>query len=337
MNVKNTRAIRAAGLEALSVQTNLNRIPLVYAGFSALLSLAITIISHLISLRVDQMTGLANLGTRSILTTAKTVLPIAQLIFLLGWEMGYHRCVLRIARKRYVEPMDLKNGFSKFGPVLWTKVLTFMVYLGLALASMYLSVFIFMMLPISNAFYEIVSPLLDATSLLNNTIAFDEATLAAASAAMLPAILIFVVVFAIAGLPVLYSFRMIPFCLADNSRRGSVAILKESRNMMKGHKFSLFKLDLSFWWFFLLESLITVICYLDSILPMVGISLPWSDNVSYYGFYILSLAAQLALYWAYLNRVTVSRACFYEAIRPQEPTQGVVLGNIFDLAKDYQE
>ena len=107
--------------------------------------------------------------------------------------------------------------------------------------------------------------------------------------------------------------------------------------MMKGCRLSLFKLDFSFWWFFLLESLIITVGRLDSILPMMGVVLPWSDTVSYFGFYIISLAGQVALYWAYLNRVTVSQACFYDAIRPQTPTGGVTLGNIFDLAKDYEE
>ena len=193
-----------------------------------------------------------------------------------------------------------------------------------------------MALPISNAFYEIVSPLLDSTTILNNGITFDEATLAAASAAVWPLFLIFAVVFTVVGLPVFYSFRMVNFCIADNSQRSGLVILKESRNMMRGKRLSLFKLDLSFWWFFLLESLIRALAYLDILLPMVGITLPWSDTISFYGFYILSLGAQVVLYWAYLNRVTVSQAVFYDAIRPEAPTGGVTLGNIFDLAREQQ-
>ena len=337
MNIKNTRAIRTAAQEALAVHQNPQRIPLVYAGFSALLSLAVTIISYLISLNIDQMTGLSNMGTRAILSTVKSTLPLAQLIFLMGWEIGYLMCALRLARRRYAEFMDLKNGFSKFGAVLRTKLLTAIVYLGLALGSMYLSVFIFMMLPISNAFYEIMAPLLDSTTILSSGIVMDDATLAAASATIWPAFLIFAVVFAALGLPILYSFRMVSFCLIDNSHQSALAILKESRTMMRGKKLSLFKLDLSFWWFFLLEGLITVVAYLDMLLPMAGITLPWSDTVSYYGFYILSLVGQVLLSWAYLNRVTVSRAIFYDAIRPETPTQGVTLGNIFDLARESQE
>ena len=337
MNIKNPRAIRAAAREALAVHQNPQRIPLVYAGISAVLSLAVTIISHFLSQQIDQMTGLANMGNRAIFSTTKTVLPVAQLLFLMVWEMGYHICTLRFARRRYVDLTDLKAGFPKFGAVLRTKLLTALVYLGLIIGAMYLSTFIFMLLPVSNTFYELMVPLMDSATILSSGIVLDDATLAAATAAIWPVFLIFAAVFAALGLPILYSFRMVPYCVADNSHRSAGVILKESRTMMRGNKWNLFKLDLSFWWFFLLEGLITVTAYLDMILPLAGITLPWSDTISYYGFYILSLIGQVLLSWTFLNRICVSRACFYEAIRPETPTQGIPLGNIFDLAKEQQE
>lgn len=338
MNLKNPRAIRTAALESLATQPDHRKVPLVYAGFSALLSLAVTVISYILAQRIDQMTGLANLGTRAVLSTVKSTLPVAQLIFLIGWELSYILCALGFARRRATNPWSLRDGFSRFGAILRAKLFMALVYGGLAIACMYLSIFIFMSLPVSNAFYEIVTPMLDSISVLNSTIVFDEATLAAASAAMWPAFAIFGVVFLVASLPVFYGFRMVSFCIADNNPRGALAAMKASRTMMKGHKRSLFKLDLSFWWFFLLEGIISVICYLDFILPILGINLPWSDTISYYGFYILSLAGQVVLYWAFLNRVTVSLAVFYDAIRPQESApRGVALGNIFELAKDYEE
>ena len=337
MNLKKPRAIRTAAMESLATQPNHHKVPLVYAGISALLSLAVTVIVYILALRIDNMTGLANMGNRAIFSTIRSTLPVAQLIFLIGWEMGYLMCALRYARRRYVEPMDLKNGFQKFWPILRAKILMGFVYIGIGLVSMYASVFIFMSLPISNAFYEIVTPLMESVTVLNPTILIDEATLAAASAAMWPALVIFAVVFTLVSLPTYYGFRMVSFCIADSGSKGALMAMRESKAMMKGHKWELFKLDLSFWWFFLLEGTIGVLCYLDVILPMVGITLPWPSTVSYYGFYILSLVCQVVLYWACLNRVTVSRAVFYDAIRPQESTGGVTLGNIFDLAKDHKE
>ena len=337
MNVKKPRAIRTAAMESLATQPNHRKVPLVYAGFSALLALAVTVITYILAQKIDNMTGLSNMGNRAVFSTIKSTLPVAQLIFLIGWEIGYLMCALRYARRRYVEPMDLKNGFQKFWPILRAKILMGIVYIGMALVAMYASVFIFMALPISNAFYELVAPMLDTATILNSTIAIDEATLAALSGTMWPVFLIFAAVFAIVSLPTYYGFRMVPYCIADNSHRGAATILKESRTMMKGNKLSLFKLDLSFWWFFLLEGLITTTAYLDSILPLAGITLPWSDTISYYGFYIISLIGQVLLAWAFLNRISVSRACFYEAIRPETPNQGVTLGHLFDLAKEQQQ
>ena len=337
MNVKKPRDIRTAAMESLATQPNHRKVPLVYAGFSALLALAVTIITYILAQKIDNMTGLANMGDRAIFSTIKSVLPVAQLIFLIGWEIGYLMCALRYARRRYVEPMDLKNGFSKFWPILRAKVLMGLVYIGMALVAMYTSVFIFMALPISNAFYEAVEPLLDTATIMNSTITIDEATLAALSSTMWPVFLIFAAVFIIVSMPTYYGFRMVSFCIIDKGSKGALAAMRDSKAMMKGHKRDLFKLDLSFWWFFLLEGIIGVICYLDTLLPMFGINLPWPGTVSYYGFYIVFLVCQTALYWAYLNRITVSRAIFYDAIRPQESAGGVTLGNIFELAKDYQE
>ena len=337
MNLKKPRAIRTAAMESLATQPNHPKVPLVYAGISALLSLAVTVIVYILALRIDNMTGLANMGNRAIFSTIRSTLPVAQLIFLIGWEMGYLMCALRYARRRYVEPMDLKNGFQKFWPILRAKILMGFVYIGIGLVSMYASVFIFMTLPISNAFYEIVAPLMESVTVLNPTILIDEATLAAASAAMWPALVIFAVVFALVSLPTYYGFRMVSFCIADSGSKGALIAMSESKAMMKGHKRELFKLDLSFWWFFLLESIISGIFSLDALLSTVGITLPWSSTVSLLVFYVAPLAGQVVLYWACLNRVTVSRAVFYDAIRPQQPAGGVTLGNIFDLAKDYKE
>ena len=337
MNLKKPRAIRTAAMESLATQPNHQRVPLAFIGIYSLLALAVTVITHILSLKIDNMTGLANMGSRAIFSTISSVLSVVPMIFIIGWEMGYLMCALRYARRRYVEPMDLKNGFRKFWPILRAKILMGFVYLGMAIAAMYASTFIFMLLPISNAFYELALPLMESVTMLNPTITIDEATLAALTGTMWPVLAIFAVVFAVVSLPTYYGFRMVSFCIADSGSKGALVAMRESKAMMKGHKRELFKLDLSFWWFFLLEGVIGVICYLDVILPMVGISLPWSGTVTSFGFYILSLAVQAVLYWAFLNRVTVSRAVFYDAIRPQEPAGGVTLGNIFDLARDYKE
>ena len=76
-----------------------------------------------------------------------------------------------------------------------------------------------------------------------------------------------------------------------------------------------------------------------SFLTLLGITLPWSPTVSFFLFYGAFLVMQFALFYFFLLRVNAAYALTYEVIRPKpaEPQQGgVVLGNIFDLAREQE-
>jgi hypothetical protein len=87
---------------------------------------------------------------------------------------------------------------------------------------------------------------------------------------------------------------------------------------MRRNRFALFRLDLNFWWYYLLQVLVLAVCYGDMLLPLVGITLPWSDTVSYFVFLSLSLALQFAVYYFFLNPVAVTYATAYEALLPKQ-------------------
>lgn len=65
-----------------------------------------------------------------------------------------------------------------------------------------------------------------------------------------------ILIFGVISLIKTYSYRMVPFILADNPRYGALATLRLSRRMTRGHKGGMFFLDLSFIGWFLL----TMIC-----------------------------------------------------------------------------
>ena len=125
---------------------------------------------------------------------------------------------------------------------------------------------------------------------------------------------------------------MVGLCIADEPRVGALAAMRQSRDMLRRNRFALFKLDLSMWWYYLLQLLVTVICYGNVLLPMVGVTLPFNDTVAYFLFLVLSLIAQMAVAYFAMNRVNVTYAMAYESLRPKpQESKSVPLGNIFNM------
>ena len=140
------------------------------------------------------------------------------------------------------------------------------------------------------------------------------------------------IVFALVAIPMSYQFRLIYYILMDKPHYGAMLAVRESKQLMRRNRSSLFRLDLSFWWYYLLSALASLLCYGDSILHLMGISLPLSDGVSYFLFYGLYLAALFAIYYCFRNRVGITYALAYESLKPKEETSGgVALGNIFQM------
>ena len=61
--------------------------------------------------------------------------------------------------------------------------------------------------------------------------------------------------FIIPGIVKAYSYRMVPYILADNPEMSSTDIITKSREMMNGHKWDAFVLDLSFLGWLILTAL----------------------------------------------------------------------------------
>jgi len=109
-------------------------------------------------------------------------------------------------------------------------------------------------------------------------------------------------------------------------------ILRESHALMKRNRLNLFRLDLSLWWYFLLTLLAAAACYGDLLLPLVGITFPWSDTVGYFLFYGIYLVLELIIFYLFLNKVSVTYALAYQSLCPEKKEDNaVVLGNIFQM------
>lgn len=319
MTIRDRGAIHhKAGQALANAKGEPKKILLIYLAVVTVLSLAVAVLSVALSNRISNTGGLSNMGLRSVLSTAKTVLPLVQSLVLLGLELGYATMALRICRGEAVSQETLFGGFRRFFPLLRARILQGFLYFAAAMASVYLSAYIFLMLPASEAFYEVFSPIMESATALGGAITIDEAAMAAVTAAMTPMLWITAAVFLLLFVPLHYRYRMMVYRLIDQPRPGALRALHESRGMMRRNRIALFRLDLNFWWFYGLQVLITTLGYGDMLLPMVGITLPWSETVSYFLFMGLSLAAQFAVYYLFMNRVAVTYAAAYETLLPKE-------------------
>ena len=332
MDIRNTSELIACARRRLADAGQAKRVAAIYAGLTLGISALVTLVGLALDSKISQATGLSGMGLRTVLSSVQSVLPILSALVTLCLEVGYQAAMLRVARGQYVSPQTLRLGFDRFWLLLRCTVLEGLILFGILFGGIYLSATIFVLTPLSAPVMELVAPLLENVTLLSPELVLDDALYAQLMQAMMPAFLLCFVVVGLLAIPVLFRFRMVRFVVIDRPGAGAVAALRESRKMMKGNCLRLLKLDVCLWWYYGGCILATLLCYGDLLLPMVGVSLPWSGTVSYYLFFAAYLAAQFAVYYYLRNPAEVSYAIAYDAIRPKEPkTGGVALGNIFNM------
>ena len=319
MDFRNRRAIHNRARTVLETATpDPKKIALWYTVILSVMTLVFSLFTDVLADRIAGTGGLSNIGLRSILSTGQNVLPIIQLIVTLCLNLGYHRAVLKLSRQEEATPRTLLDGFRFFGPMLRATLFQALLYLSFAVLTLYASSVVFMMTPYAEPFNEIMDPYLESASILaTGELIIDAETTYAAAQTLVPMLLIWLGLFLLLFLPAYYGYRMSTFCIADNPRMGAFACLRKSKFMLRGNRFALLRLDLSLWWFYALQLLISLLCYGDTILPLLGVQLPWSMEFSYYFFFVLSLAVQIVTYYFLMNRVNVTYAVAYEALLAQ--------------------
>ena len=323
MSIPSAKYLKKKASNRLQSGNDPKKVVLVYAGIVALSSLVVTVVQDLLDSQISQTGGIQNIGTRSMLTTADTVLTIAQLLLVMCLTLGYTGSMLRIARGQYASPNSLKAGGERIWVLLRTRLLQMLIMTAAAFALCFLVVNVCLLTPLSNRVIAVMGTV-SAEELLSNGLA-----LMGLYSAMLPIILIYLV----ALVPLLWYFsctyRMVDYLLIDRPQLGAFGVLRESRRMMQGNMKMMFRVDLSFWWYYLLQALVSMLIYLNMVLAPFAIGLP--PEVLYWGTVVLYLAADFALRYFFSNKVAVTYALFYDSLCPKQEQSGAVLGNIFQM------
>ena len=328
-----SRDLKKTAREKLQNAKNQKDIILLYAAITLGLGLLILLLQLTLNQKISHTGGLSGMNSRNMLSALSNFLPLVSSLLTMCLGFGYMGGMLRVSRGQYASRNALKTGFERFWPLLRLKLLLGAVLLGLGIGASYLASLIFMLSPFSDSFLNAIAPAVSGGSLLTGgTITLAEAALDAVTAASGPIIVIFLALILAFVVPMLYRFRMADYVLYDHPEAGAMYALRESRKMMQGSRWQLFRLDLSFWRYYLITVLTAVLAYGDVLLSLAGVSLPLDETVSYLLFYLLSVAAAFAQLYFLRNPMEVTYALAYDRLKPKEEKQnGAVLGNIFQM------
>lgn len=298
--------------ETLSrVRYSPKKLVLIHTGISLGASLFITLINFLFSQMIASTGGLSGMSTRNVLETAQAMLELAVMVALPFWEIGLIRAVLCWIKGESAEPPTLLEGFRRFGAVISLKLMTGILFLVIGMAAANISSILFMLTPFSGKLTDILVPIIEesdnsADGLLSGDV------LSQLGSAIIPALVIFAIVFAAIAIPVFYRTRFADFAVMEGNR-ALISIL-ESFRITKGSAWQVAKVDLSFWWFYLLQGLSVALCYGDTLLNAAGIVLPIPPDAAYFLFFAAGLVCQLVLLWQYQAKVSATYGLVYDTL-----------------------
>jgi len=319
MDIRDLGALRQTATERLGQASyDPKKLVLLHTAVSLGVSFLIALLNLLLSRQIDGTGGLAGVQSRTILVTIQSGLQYGGSIALPFWEIGILSVAIRWARGQEAGPHALLNGFRRFGPVLRLMLLQGVLYFAIAMACIYVSTLVYMMTPLAKPLMELMMPMLEETSALDPQLTVDQATMEAILEHMGPVFAIFGVLFLLVSVPLLLRFRLSEYLVMDGTS-GAMQAMLYSWKLTKGNVLALLKLDLSFWWFYGLQLLVAVISYGDVLLPMAGVSLPFSGDLAYFTFYLVHILLQLALFWWIGSRKYTTYALAYDGLLQPVP------------------
>lgn len=283
----------------------------IYSGVLVALSVLLMVVNTVLG-AIQTSGGLDSMNMKAMLSTAQMALLIIKAVLLPFWAAGLCFVAIGLARGQSVGPKDLTAGFRKILPIIISKLFIGLQYAGrIALSfvlSSVLSSQILMFTPAAGKLYEVAENMENLMELGDyQTLLGDDIWLV-----MGVCVGVFTVVTLILLGPVFYRYRMTTYLIMDGQERGGLRAMLRSCMLMFRRRWELAKLDLSFWWYYLLLALCSGLCFGDVILLGLGVTLPVSDTVLYWVFIALGFGAQLAVEILAGPKVAVTYAHCYD-------------------------
>lgn len=297
MDFFDLRALKQQARDRVAQTPNARMLVLVYLGVLGVLGLASGGLNLYLNSQISGTGGLSGLGLRSVLQTVQMALSYANMLFGPFWQAGFLFCVIRMVRGQQTGPRELGEGFHRFGRIISHALNSGLVTLGLLFVSVYAGSFLFSFSPWGADFAEAMGPVLTDPNLFNaeGMINLDMIPMEAMRIAAGPLMVMIFLVFLPLQAYVSYGFRMSRYLLMQGGLMTGLGALLLSWRMTRGHRTKFLRLDLSYWWYYLLLALALVLGYLDVILSALSLPLPVNAKVMFFVTMVLYLAAEMAI------------------------------------------
>ena len=294
------------------------KLQLIHTGVLSGLSVLISVIGLVLSIVSSKMgTGLQDMGKRNLVDTVQLMLPLLLLIVQPFWNVGLQNAAIEYADQKRVKPKSLLGGFPRWKPILTSSLMIGLLYMARVYIAGFLASQVISFTPFAktvlNASNQLMeNPEADLFALLGDQAVPFLVTFGS----------VFFAIFVAMALPLYYRNRFVNYILLENPGMGGLKAMFISRAMTHGRRKTLFKLDLSFWWFYALETLATAVCYGDIILQALNVPLPMSETVASWAFLVLGLGLQLLVHclakpYLEVSWVKAYRGCAVPQIIPQ--------------------
>lgn len=289
------------------------KLVLIHTAVSMAMVVLETVLNYIFDLLVAKNSGLSGLPLRTMLSTAQTALSYFVMVMLPFWEMGLIYTALSWAREKNAVPGNLLEGFRNWGKVLGLHFARILICVAVGLAVFNVVSAVYVMTPFSAPLVEFMEPLAGTFSTPAEMMSsFTPEQITALTALMKPLVIAICVVCALLILPLLYLLRFGSYAVMDG--KGAVRSLLYSLRITWKNFGKLVRLDLSLWWFYLLQLLSIAVGSGSVILQLLKINLPFSNTVGYFLFFGLSVLCQGILLWQCQGKVLTSYALLYDAI-----------------------
>lgn len=297
------------------------KLALIHAGVAAAAGLILTVLTYLLDIGIGSSGGLSGIGNRALLETVQSVLQLAASVLSPFWALGFVAAALHLSRRQEANANTLLAGLRRWGPALRMLLLEGLIYFAIIMVAVQIGSLLYTFSPAASQLETLVEQIVTAgdadalTALLEN---LDEETLVGILLGMLPFLL---VPMALMLIPVAYRLRLAQYILMDEPGCGALMAITLSFAMTKGNCLKLLKLDLRYWWFYLLEVVVILLGFADVLLPLLLPGLEANATVLATVFYVVALGGQLALYAWKKPQVYTTYALFYHRLIPQQQPQ----------------